>query len=302
MVTMKVVIAVILGFACHLVAAEEKVCTAFCGRLGMVQGNPGRSCDHIYQVNEASRDMSGYYWISTATGVHQVYCDMELECGGQKGGWMRIADLDTSRGDKCPSGWSKITTNDAGHPSIDVCKSPSNNAGCYPTSFGVYGTSYHRVCGKVRGYQRYTTDAFNNPNKGINGPYVDGVSITLGMPRKHVWTFASGHEDATTRSCRCFCPCADTPGDAAPSFVGDHYYCESGAAEVPKRVYYTSDPLWDGKGCIDPNNNCCTNVGMPWFYRQFPAAQKDGIEVRICTNQDFNDEAVAVDQLQLFVQ
>jgi len=35
---------------------------------------------------------------------------MELECGGQKGGWIRIADLDSSSGDDCPSGWSKITT------------------------------------------------------------------------------------------------------------------------------------------------------------------------------------------------
>jgi len=37
------------------------------------------------------------YWIETSTGVHQVYCDMELECGGRKGGWMRIADLDSYR-------------------------------------------------------------------------------------------------------------------------------------------------------------------------------------------------------------
>ena len=31
---------------------------------------------------------------------------MELDCGGNKGGWMRIADIDTSRGDICPSGWN----------------------------------------------------------------------------------------------------------------------------------------------------------------------------------------------------
>jgi len=41
---------------------------------------------------------------------------------------------------------------------------------------------------------------------------------------------------------------------------------------------------------------------MPWFYRAFPNTQKDDIEVRICTDQIFADEAVAVDQLQLFVQ
>ena len=56
--------------------------------------------------------MPGHYWINTATGVYQVYCDIGLECSGHKGGWVRIVDLDTSRGDDCPSGWAKITTND----------------------------------------------------------------------------------------------------------------------------------------------------------------------------------------------
>ena len=49
-----------------------------------------------YQINKPSREASGNYWITTTTGVHQVYCDMELMCGGHKGGWMRIADLATS--------------------------------------------------------------------------------------------------------------------------------------------------------------------------------------------------------------
>ena len=193
---------------------------------------------------------------------------MELECGGYKGGWMRIADLDTSRGDDCPSGWTKITTNDSGQPSVDVCRPPSNNAGCYPTSFPVHGTSYHKICGKARGYQRQTTDAFDTANKGINSAYVDGISITLGRPRKHVWTYAIGHED-TERYGRCQCPCAHNPGVAAHPFIGSHYYCESGAAEILTAKYYTDDPLWDGSGCVSPNNNYCTNVGMPWFIEHF---------------------------------
>ena len=81
---------------CQLVEASEKVCSSTCNSLGVL--NPGKSCDDIYQINKASRGVSGDYWIETSTGLHQVYCDMELECGGHKGGWMRIADLDTSRG------------------------------------------------------------------------------------------------------------------------------------------------------------------------------------------------------------
>ena len=41
---------------------------------------------------------------------------------------------------------------------------------------------------------------------------------------------------------------------------------------------------------------------MPWFYREFLTAQKDAIEVRICTDQVFHDEGVTVDELLLFVQ
>jgi len=55
-------------------------------------------------------------------------------------------------------------------------------------------------------------------------------------------------------------------------------------------------------GCVYPNNNCRTNVGLLWFIREFPIAQDDDIEVRICTNQEYNDEAVVVDQLKLYVQ
>ena len=84
---MKVIIIAIVGLACHLVAAyQEDACCALCSSLGAVKSNPGKSCHDIYQINKATRGVSGNYWINTTTGVHQVYCDMELECGGHKGG------------------------------------------------------------------------------------------------------------------------------------------------------------------------------------------------------------------------
>ena len=293
----------IMGYFGQQVVAQEKVCSSFCSSLGMMQSNPGKSCDDIYKINKDSRGMSGNYWINTTTGVHQVYCDMELECGGHKGGWMRIADLDTTRGDECPTGWAKITTPDnLSHPATNVCRSPNDNAGCYPTSFTVNGASFYKICGKVRGYQYYTTDGFGGP-RSINDAYVDGVSITLGNPRKHVWTFASGFSaDYNGRS---NCPCAAFPGPRAHSFIKEHYYCESGTTGYTTNAYYyyfTGDPLWDGSGCSSTNDNCCTDVGLPWFYRQFPTAQQDDIEVRICTDEPLSNEGVLVDQLHLFVQ
>ena len=61
-------------------------------------------------------------------------------------------------------------------------------------------------------------------------------------------------------------------------------------------THYMDDPLWDGAGCFHVNNNCCTNPGLPWFYREFPTPQDEDIEVRICTDQDYSDEAVLVDR------
>ena len=304
MVAWIIIIFTILDSTNQLVAANERVCSSTCSSLGMLETNPGRSCNDIYQINKASRGVSGDYWIVTSTGVHQVYCDMQLECDGHKGGWMRIADLDTSRGDDCPTGWRKITTPvHPTYPSIDVCQSTTGNVGCFPVIFSVYNANYTKVCGKARGYQRGTTDAFGIAfsTKSINGPYVDGVSITLGNPRKHVWTYAIGISDEGELG-TLHCPCAANPGAQAHSFVGNHYYCESGAIRPPLQFsVYSNDPLWDGDGCVNANNNCCADPSMPWFLRDFPVAQQEDIEVRLCQDEENGNEGVSVDQLQLYV-
>ena len=74
---------------------------ATCTRYGFDVDNPGLSCADIHDNNPASHGKSGYYIVKT-DHVHTVYCDMELECGGHKGGWMKIADYDTSRGETQP--------------------------------------------------------------------------------------------------------------------------------------------------------------------------------------------------------
>ena len=303
---MKVVIAafIAIGWACHSVIAQEKVCSDFCSSLGMLQSSPGKSCDDIYQINKASRGVSDNYWINTTTGIHQVYCDMELECGGHKGGWMRIADHDTSRGDDCPSGWTKITTpNQPPYPAIPVCRSPSDTlAGCFSTYFSVNNASYNAVCGKIKGYQKGSPSAFDETSTySLNNHYVEGISITLGNPRKHVWTYAVGLHDRDREPTHT-CPCTLTPGPAPPSFVGDHYYCESGnSGGNSNDIHYTNDPLWDGSGCSE-NNNCCANINQPWFFREMVAKVQDDIEFRLCTNEVFQNEAVLVEQIQLYIR
>ena len=95
----------ILILAGAVATAEEKVCSNFCSSLGMLQSS-GKSCADNNQINKASRGVSGLYRINTTSGLHQVNCDMELECGGHKGGWTTIVKLDKSKGDACPPGWT----------------------------------------------------------------------------------------------------------------------------------------------------------------------------------------------------
>ena len=294
-----------LVFDCYLIVAilfslsvaleASNICTSR-DRYGVDVNNPGVSCADIYDNNPATRGKSGYYIVKTNDcQVHTAFCDMELECGGHKGGWMKVADHDISKGDDCPKGWSKTKAN-----SIDVCRPPSDNVGCYSTLFSVHNISYNKICGKIEGYQKGATDGLRESS--IDSTYVDGISITLGSPRKHVWTYAAGLSDDYKGNHADNCPCAKHGGRAAPVFVGNHYYCESGNTgpyEIPS--YYTNDPLWDGNGCL-AGNNCCANTDQPWFFRQMVVERQDDIEARMCADQGFKDEGAVVKQIQLYVQ
>ena len=126
---------------------------------------------------------------------------MELECGGSKGGQTRVTKLDTADGEACPGDW----INNANYNSL--CTG-TGGAGCFSANFTV-PYSYNKICGQVRGFQKGSPDGFYpylsaknstptdlysplSSSTDVNGVYVDGISITLGEPRKHVWTYAIG--------------------------------------------------------------------------------------------------------------
>ena len=257
--------------------------------LGSALSCPGKSCLDIYQNNPNSRGVSGQYIVKIGENLCFVYCDMILECGGEKG-WMKIADV--SNGGSCPNGWSRITS------PVAACTAPSNNAGCYSAHFTTYNIPYSRVS---------STDGFkaqHHSSGSINGPYVDGVSITYGTPRKHIWTYGVGFSDSYNILPNPInCPCSQYLGKLPPSFVHDNYYCESGSASYPSSwaTYLTTDPVWDGEGCSN-NNNCCSDPNLPWFYRQIPLTANKDIEARICRDEKSTNEDVLVKELQLCVQ
>ena len=163
--------------------------------------------------------------------------------------WIKIAGFDLTKGNSCPSPWKKVTIN-----KTDMCRSPSGSLGCSSVIFPVNGRKYRKIRDMVREYQKGSTDAFNPyqyQRLGINTAYVDGVSITLASsPRKHVWTYASGLS-SDSHYTYFNCPCSAVPGPNPPSFVGEHYYCESGnQGSYSYDTYHTKKPLWDQEAVV----------------------------------------------------
>ena len=166
------------------------------------------------------------------------------------------------------------------------------------TNFSTLSIPFSKVCGMEVGYQQSSTDGFQTSVKSINGPYVDGVSITYGNPRKHIWTYGIGHTSDQDPAAPFNCPCSQFPGPL-PSFVQDIYYCESGTTQASSGLF-TGDPVWDGEVCSS-QNNCCSEPSLPWFYCQLPLTASDDIETRICRDEASSNEDVLVREFLLYV-
>ena len=122
---------------------------------------------------------------------------------------MKIADIDDGR--NCPTGWQQITS------PVRACIAGDNNPGCYSALFANNGVHYNDICGKVVGYQKATPDGFHR-GKSIDDIYADGISLTYGTPRKHIWSYVNGHSSHDTVCASCNCPCANNPGVGPPIF------------------------------------------------------------------------------------
>ena len=235
------------------------------GSNGQSQNNSAASCKHIYRCS-LSTAPSGYYWITTSNGTSiRMYCAMNLtHCGNTTGGWTRVAYINmTDPTETCPGGLRYISTPKR------MCGRNTSNAGCSSVTLPAYEGYYTKVCGRALGYQYIDSFAFmpyhTHGQPTLNGYYVDGLSVTYGNPRHHVWTFAVGSsKDDTNFIGRCPCappplsppPPPPPPPTSAPPFVGSHFICESGYTGQLSYQWYLDDPLWDGKGCVE-GSTCC---------------------------------------------
>ena len=249
---------------------------------------PG-TCKELAAMNPSLP--SGYYSIRNDNGsLLPMYCGIPKEgCGNGTGGWTRVAYLDmTDPTQQCPSEWREITS------PIRTC-GRRTDIGCDSVIFSTNGIQYSNVVGRVVGYQFGSVDAFvDDTSQTIDGTYLDGVSITHGMPRDHIWSFTSEHTD------NALCPCSTT--NTAPSFVEEDYFCESGNTGPSwTYVFYEDDPLWDGQGC--GTSSCCTYNNPPWFCKQLPQATTDDIEIRICAGRgSITTEDTPIELIEIYIQ
>ena len=154
------------------------------------------------------------------------------KCGIPSATWRRIAYFDTTKGDPCPSGLrtvSNTTTN-------QMACGRNVNTGCTSLHFITEG-NYTNVCGRTRGYQFGSADAFGNvlDTDPIDSAYLDGISFTYGSPRMHLWSFVVGHQEDLQTVSLADCPCARGNYSNVPSYVQNDFYCESGFVDALHR-------------------------------------------------------------------
>ena len=290
------------GIADALLANSQQSQSVIC------QPFPATTCEEIKKRWPDSA--SGYYTI----GGKRAYCNMEELCGSE--GWRRLAYLDmTDSTQNCPPGFRLYQSG-----GVRACgRAPSSVGSCVSVQFPSNGISYSQVCGRIVGYQytspdavypgRFTRESYGSVIKpthnDINSYYADGVSITRGSPRQHVWTLMAGASDNFILvDGRYNCPCSQgsLQNSTLQSFIGNDYFCESGNNGTFQYIFYTSDPLWDGKGCGSLEGVCCAAPGLPWFNKILNTTTTDYLELRVCADEGTNNEDIPVSFYELHVK
>ena len=220
----------------------------------------------------------------------------QLYCGA--GQWYQVAYLDMNDPtEQCPPAWSEYSAN-----GVRACGRQSTEQGSCATTN--YSTSYQysKVCGRVIGYQFDSPDAFARfGDQGIN---IDGVNITYGEERQHIWSFVAGISEGLPTRSGSNCPCSNVSEQISgpQPIIDNNFYCESGnpSNNDVKNLFFINDPLWDGQQC---EGTCCNGTNSPpWFSVQLPAPTTDTIEVSICADEGTNNEDTPIGFLEIFVQ
>ena len=281
---------------------KESIVPKLC-QSGRYENLPTRSCADIHKDCP-----SGYYWLSGANGepVH-TYCTSNENrcCHKNDRKWMRIGYLNMSEPEAyCPEGWRTISL------PVRSCRRYTDSF-INSVNYSSNGIPYSRVCGRILAYQYGTPEAFWHHTQSpssytIDSRYVDGISITYGSPRQHIWTFAAGLSLGNGAGCPCTNP-SFVSSVQVPPFIHDNYFCETGTnatTRLNSLRFLEDNPLWDGQGCTGVST-CCDFNQPPWFCRQLPGPTTEDIEIRSMTSASSSFlelEDTPVQLIEIYVQ
>ena len=249
---------------------------------------------YVVDVEEVEQYVVSGVWETTYNSLLEDHGRMNIHVCGGTGGWRRVAYLDmTDPNTNCPSGWRHNPV----YPRRTCSKVSTGSLTCDSVFFPVSGGAYTAVCGRVKGYQYSYTSAFIAGSAAtIDEAYVEGVSLTHGSPRQHIWTFAASASSTYTNIQAC--PCNSTSRNIVPSFVGGDYFCESGVNSGSTDGFHPDDPLWDGDSCA-VSSTCCPFNNPPYFTKQLSNATTDDLEVRLCRSYSRSDTPIEFMELYI---
>ena len=227
------------------------------------------------------------------------------QCCSDPTGWTQVTFINmTNSSYQCPPAFREISTPKR------VCGRRSTSTGsCDGVTFSVNGMQYNQVCGRIIAYQIGTPAAFHehfSMGTGLESYYLEGISITHGNPRQHVWSFAAtpGESYTTSSGDPSLCPCSNSAVSySTPTFVGNDYFCETGTTLpcCPKGMFFADDPLFDGQGC-GAASSCCTYNTPPWFCKTLPESTTNDLEVRICSDMGTQQDDVPFEILEMYIK
>ena len=180
---------------------------------------------------------------------------------------------------------------------LRLCGKKTNGASCDSVTIPTNGQSYSKVLGRVKAYQFGSPDGFNNI-QNLDSYYVDGISITYGSPRKHVWTYAASYRQFIPNSPHgSLCPSTGS-GTGPWSFVGDNYFCSSGNPGPGwSAKLYSQYPLWSN---IQGKCSFCGKNVLS-FCVELEASTSDDLELRVCTNERLDNEDIRIETIDFYV-
>jgi hypothetical protein len=248
------------------------------GEAGEGEGEgepPPTSCREVLARDPLAP--SGEYTLDGPSGPITVTCEMTLHDGG----WALVVDDDYTNGDPCPAPFVP-------KGSLSACGRDANTP-ITQASFAA-PIAYTEVLGSIQGIAFDSLDAFAPPGVSVDVAYVDGVSVTTGAPRVHLFTLAASHEGTDND-----CPCDDGGAPDPPPAIGDRWSCDRSAQTG---VFDVANPLWDDV------QRCLPLDQLDRYFQSapLPAAVLDPIDVRLQIDDAANDEDLALMHLELYVR